>query len=891
MKNYIFSQLLSPDDFQDLAVQVLQIRENRTMECFRKVKDLGIDALDKNSKGLVVMQAKRYSHYNNLYNSLKINELPKVKNLKPERYILITSVDFGPEEKNRIMQLFSGFIKNEKDILGQADLNNLLSKPEYKQIVLDDSEILEEMLDKIINRGIYQASKNELRNIIKNEETYIESDLYKNAVKILEKQNCILITGEAGIGKTALARHLCYTMLQEKNSVNFYYVYSLDSIFQVFQDNKEQIFFLDDFWGSIFKESTDKTEEKKFTDLINMFTADKSKKLILTSRDYILKQGFKEHPKIGENFTEKTERKLILQLEKFSKKLKIEILFKHLKQSNLQWKMVKQIADNCDQIISQQGYNPRLIVDFLHKASNDIEAGSIYDVYQELINYLKNPTDFIKDIFTEQTSTAQLILLLIVTKGRFSYLDEVENMFYDYIKYTKIVPEANFETCMQQLTSDFLREEEEDIEWKQNPIRIEFQNPSFKEYVNEYLCKHARIYMENIINSTRYINVLQTVLNNHMLGDYKEVISEKIIKDYPILCISYGHSIFDKETQENSEVDKLLKLIQLNEKLQNPKVATFLKITTQQIINSIQDGTRKLNNEDMDAFIYLLRDIPKEYDITMDGKKLIEAYVKNITLAEHYTNLSEFAEVFPIEYATFMQKNHNKIRQLLPNLIMSNAVQYRKNGQYKELSFLVDMNYNELKRLYSLPFDRKFENILNANVKKYAWNWEKRTIKLKSPTDIKGIWLENEKKKLLGGYQQTFNIMTPAEIEEELKQAMSDIPAKERKDLLQKMQEFSYEELKQGVDIFSEKSLTQHPLFQNTPELIEMLISNGILYKSKNWIQYINYSIHAYLALQAIKEKKKDITAYVKSIQSLMYPLEPKKTSILLQLNEEMGGK
>lgn len=259
MKNYNFAQLLSPDDFQDLAVQVLQIKENRTMECFRKVKDLGIDARDKSSDGLVIMQAKRYSHYHNLYNSLRIDELPKVKKLKPERYILITSVDFGPEEKNKIMQLFSGFIQSEKDILGQADLNNLLSQPEYKQIVkqypklwLDDSEILEEMLDKIVNRGIYQVSKNELRNIIKNEETYIESNLYENAIEILEEQNCILITGEAGIGKTSLARHLCYRMLQTKEDANFYYVYNLDSIFQVFQDDKEQIFFLRRFLGKYF---------------------------------------------------------------------------------------------------------------------------------------------------------------------------------------------------------------------------------------------------------------------------------------------------------------------------------------------------------------------------------------------------------------------------------------------------------------------------------------------------------------------------------------------------------------------------------------------------------------------------------------------------------------
>lgn len=354
--------------------------------------------------------------------------------------------------------------------------------------------------------------------------------------------------------------------------------------------------------------------------------------------------------------------------------------------------------------------------------------------------------------------------------------------------------------------------------------------------------------------------------------------------------LSYGHSIFDKELEENSEVDKLSKLIRLNAKLQSQEVSIFLKTTTQNLINSIQDGNRKLNNEDMDAFIYLLRDIPKDFSITMDGTKLIEAYVKNIVLAEHYQNLSEFYNVFPIEYATFMKKNHQKIRQLLPKLIMSNAVQYRKNGQYKELAFLADINYSELQKLYSLPVDRKFENILDANVRKYGWNWGRRTLRLRKPARLKRIWIEKQKKELLGEYQETFPILTKTEVEQELDKAMSNIPTKEKEQLLQKMKELSYEQLKKGVDIFNEQDLVENKLFQQEPEMIEILITHGILYKSKKWIQYVNYSIHAYLALQRMKEKKETMESYMNTIQSLIYPLEPKKLSILSKLNEENGG-
>jgi len=331
MPNYDFSKALSPERFQDFARDILQVREKNVMESFRKTKDNGIDMRTKKGKKTVIGQAKRYSNINNLMNNLKNVEINKVKKLNPDRYILITSIDYDDKTKEEIIKIFEGYIKSKKDIIGNTDLNNLLNlkgyekiEENYPELWFNSSRVFEHILEKVLHRKIYNASKEEFRNIDENENTYIEDDIYFKAKDTIDTFNFLLITGEAGIGKTSLARHICYEYV--KKGYKFVYVYDINDIWNNYSDNR-QIFFMDDFWGSIFKEKTDKTEEKKFRDLIEAIEKRNDKKLVLTSREYILEKGFKEHPRIGDCLD---TSKVMLKLENYSNQYKAKIYLKHI---------------------------------------------------------------------------------------------------------------------------------------------------------------------------------------------------------------------------------------------------------------------------------------------------------------------------------------------------------------------------------------------------------------------------------------------------------------------------------------------------------------------------------------------------------------------------------
>lgn len=58
--NYDFNQLLEPEEFQNFARDILQVREKNIMESFRVTKDGGIDMRTKIGDKLVIGQARRY---------------------------------------------------------------------------------------------------------------------------------------------------------------------------------------------------------------------------------------------------------------------------------------------------------------------------------------------------------------------------------------------------------------------------------------------------------------------------------------------------------------------------------------------------------------------------------------------------------------------------------------------------------------------------------------------------------------------------------------------------------------------------------------------------------------------------------------------------------------
>src|SRR5205823_488711 len=78
--------------------------------------------------GSTVVQSKHYcrSKFANLKSVIAKEEVPKLAELKPSRFILVTSLGLTPKNKEELFDLLTPYCKGVDDIYGQSDLNALL---------------------------------------------------------------------------------------------------------------------------------------------------------------------------------------------------------------------------------------------------------------------------------------------------------------------------------------------------------------------------------------------------------------------------------------------------------------------------------------------------------------------------------------------------------------------------------------------------------------------------------------------------------------------------------------------------------------------------------------------------------------------------------------------
>ena len=210
---------LDNKEFELITRDLLQEEFGINFQTFAKGKDQGIDCLhsiDNNYE--IVVQCKHYanSNFSVLFNKLKKEELKKLKRINPKRYILVTSLDLTLSNKQKILDLFEGLIKDTSDILDYNSLNNLLNnypqvKKNYLKLWTKDSDYL----DYLLNRQTHNKSKNKLKNIRKCLNIFVQTPSFIEACKKLAERNYIIITGSQGLGKTTLANVLSWKYINE----------------------------------------------------------------------------------------------------------------------------------------------------------------------------------------------------------------------------------------------------------------------------------------------------------------------------------------------------------------------------------------------------------------------------------------------------------------------------------------------------------------------------------------------------------------------------------------------------------------------------------------------------------------------------------------------------
>ncbi|MBZ9996235.1 restriction endonuclease [Mesorhizobium sp. BH1-1-4] len=415
MSDYDFHQL-SPYDFEIITRDLLQARDGFILESFKTGRDGGIDFRHASAaKGKIIVQCKHYqaTGIDGLLASLR-KEVPKVLALNPDRYIVVTSLGLTPNNKGDIASLFGPYITSTDDIVGRDDLNNYLGL--YKHIETAHYKLWlasTNVLQVVLNNAEKTRSDFEVQRIYRNLKKYVQSGAYKTARDILDEHNVLIISGQPGVGKTTLAEMLMYERL-EKGAQPIVVNSDIEEARKQFNIEVPQIFYYDDFLGASFlgqqSAFVGKNHDRDLLRFVEMVSASKTSRLILTTREHILQQAMAMSERVsGAGLI---DRRCVLDIRDYSLHQKARILYNHIYFSDLPraYREALLAGGFYRKIIDHGKFNPRL-VEWLSSYSRVRSVPP--DKYQAFVlSLLDNPAHIWLHAYTEQLSDSSRSMLL-----------------------------------------------------------------------------------------------------------------------------------------------------------------------------------------------------------------------------------------------------------------------------------------------------------------------------------------------------------------------------------------------------------------------------------------------------------------------------------------------
>ncbi|MEU0486757.1 restriction endonuclease [Streptosporangium sp. NPDC006013] len=490
---------LTDFDFECLCKDLFEAALKIRLEIFTAGSDGGIDLryMDRHGKKIII-QCKHWmkSGRAKLVQYMLNKELPKVKILKPTRYIIASTVEMTTDAKDKLYASFDPFIISPSDIFGVDELLSLIGDhPEvvrkHIRLWLNDVNMLEAAISKnILWRSMHFAD--EIQETLK---TYVSTNSYRYALKVLDTNHVCIITGGPGVGKTSLAQVL-----------SAYYAYSgyelveisenIEDAYRMWNADAKQVFVYDDFLGqSTLEDKLYKNEDARLIALMRRIGRDPKKRFVCTTRSYILAQGKNRYERLDrENFDPIT---CVVDLDSYNRETKARILYNHTFWSKWPTREKASLAqpENYRKIIDHPNFNPRVISDVLG-TSYDSTWG---DVTTQLSASLDDPTHVWRHIFENQlTEKERTLLATLFSLGGKSLLEDVKEA---------LLSQADWDTPQLRRSLQILDDTFIKIYYEQSRQYVEFNNPSVNDFVIRKMKDDSSLLRRVLLNARSFDQV------------------------------------------------------------------------------------------------------------------------------------------------------------------------------------------------------------------------------------------------------------------------------------------------------------------------------------------------------------------------------------------------
>ena len=656
MNDYDFSTL-NDKEFENIAMDLISRERGKRFERFKVGRDAGVDGRFSGHDGKEeIIQCKHYlrTGYKGLMSSLKKKdqnkktELDKVDQLKPKKYIFVTSLPLSRKEKTDMKDIFTPYIKNVNDIYGQEDLNDLLKnnsdiEENHYKLWISSTTVLK----RIMSNAIKGRSEFLLENIKEKIKFYVLTDNHNQALQKLENTHVVIIAGEPGIGKTTLANHLALYYVEK--GFEFYNIEnSINEAEEIFDADTKQFFYFDDFLGSNYLEAIENKKDSHIMNFIERIKKNQNKRFVLTSRTNIFNRSLLLSDTLKNKHIEKD--KFIIEIDTLTDIEKANILYNHIWHSNLEDNYINGLYKNIKykNIISHQNFNPRIIGFITNIDSNSVECKKYWDFIQDKLN---NPKDIWKNTFDIQSDEfVRSLVVLSVFNGNNIYENDLKDAYNRYNKLRKLQNPSHiskdFYSVIEEVVKYFLNRTQN----YNQTIEYSLFNPSIADFI---LSRYGD-------DSDKLI---QIYLSLYSIKSLKNLYSHKGNSDtYQVILIKLYEELDINDIKNIDYAIKLFWMVEL-EKFKEPIDKTKRNVVVQSIIDNPSNFDFWLMKEStMDELITVLTYVDRE-DIEITNYDFV------LTIIDDFDLNKEHGIDKIIELLTHFDISDDKVNEELTNRV------------------------------------------------------------------------------------------------------------------------------------------------------------------------------------------------------------------------------
>jgi hypothetical protein len=399
--------------------------------------------------------------------------------------------------------VLSPYATSTNDIIGSGDLEGLLSRhPTIEQANFKLWLTSTNVLEQVLHNAELCRTEFDVARVRKNLPKFVQCNALPRVEELLDQSRIAVISGIPGIGKSTLADIVLFAHLLR----GFTPVVIQEDIAEarsLFNRNKKQIFYYDDFLGQTFlgdrSDLIERNRDASLIDFMEMVREPPHSRFILTTREHILSQALQ----LSERFSRNAflNRRCIVELGDYSFAHRSRILYNHLYFSDLPWAYKQALLeeDFFLKVIKHEHFLPR-VIEWL--STNPTEQRIPPESYRSYVEkLLQSPSEIWDHAFRTQISDkARHLLLAVYTLDPFAYTVDVEPVFrslHRYVSSTYNVPIApgDFHSALKELDGAFLT---------YRSGRPSFLNPSIRDFIGGVISGESEI-VESLLNSaTRF---------------------------------------------------------------------------------------------------------------------------------------------------------------------------------------------------------------------------------------------------------------------------------------------------------------------------------------------------------------------------------------------------